>query len=281
MTRYLILILISLLFATSSFADQRILDIEGADGAVTLVRAGQAVPLVPFASLQVGDEIRVLKAGTQVLIGGGGGNIQVDETNSPYRVTETQAPTVAGNVWAGVVESYRSLAGDDKDVISVITRGARGDPAVAPQFRCLADTENLVPEDVAIRILWTNGRAPFQLSLSGPEGGADPVEVRMDAPASPALFAAPSLPQGAYRVTITDGAGLQAPYPAKFQVVPSEALPASARALRGSDLPARAKDRLVAAALADKDAWRFAAVLFAARAQDAALLAGLLARTCR
>ena len=101
MTRYPILCLLLLLFATPGLADQCILDIEGADGTVTLVRAGQAVPPTPFASLQVGDEIRVLTAGTRVLIGGGGGNLQVDETNSPYRVTETQAPTVAGNVWAG------------------------------------------------------------------------------------------------------------------------------------------------------------------------------------
>jgi len=278
MTRYLLLCLLLLLLATPGLADQRILDIEGADGTVTQVRAGQAVPLVPFASLQVGDEIRVLKAGTRVLIGGGGGNIQVDETNSPYRVTETQAPTVTGNVWAGVVNTYRSLVGDDKEVVTIITRG---DPAVAPQFICLATTENLIPEGVLIRAFWTNGRPPFRLTLSGPEGGADPVELRMEAPASPAVFAAPSLPQGAYRIAITDGAGVQAQHPAKFQVVPSEAMPASAQALRGSELPSRAKDRLVAAALAGEEAWRYAAVLFAARAQDAALLAGLLARICR
>ena len=175
------------------------------------------------------------------------------------------------------MNTYRSLVGDDKEVVTIITRG---DPAVAPQFICLATTENLIPEGVLIRAFWTNGRPPFRLTLSGPEGGADPVELRMEAPASPAVFAAPSLPQGAYRVAITDGAGVQAQYPAKFQVVPSEALPASAQVLRGSDLPARAKDRLVAAALADKDVWRYAAVLFAARAQDPALLAGLLARTC-
>jgi len=278
MTRCSIPCLLLLLFATPGLADQRILDIEGADGTVLLVRAGQALPLVPFASLQVGDEIRVLKAGTQVRIGGVGGNIQIDETNSPYRVTETQAPTVIGNILAGVVDAYRALAGDTQEVVAIITRG---DPAVAPQFRCLADTENLVPEGLAIRAFWTNGQAPFRLTLRGPEGGADPIDLRTETPASPALFAAPSLPQGAYRITITDGAGLPARYPAKFQVVPGEALPVSAQALRGSDLPSRAKDRLVAAALAGDDGWRYAAVLFAARAQDAVLLAGLLARTCR
>jgi hypothetical protein len=278
MTRHLILILIPLLFATSSFADQRILDIEGADGAVTLVRAGQAVPLLPFASLQVGDEIRVLKAGTHVLIGGAGRTIRIDETNSPYRVAETQAPTVARNVWAGVIKSYRILVGDDKEVVTIITRG---DPATAPQFICLAPTENLIPEGVAIRAFWTNGRTPFRLTLSGPEGGADPVEAGMEAVESPALFTAPSLPQGTYRIAIADGARVQSRYPAKFQVVPHAALPEQARALLNGDLPPRAKDRLVAAALAGEVAWRYAALLYAARAQDAALLAGLLARNCR
>ena len=278
MTRYPILCLLLLLFVTPGLADQRILDIEGANGAVTLTRAGQAVPLVPFASLQVGDEIRVLKAGTRVLIGGGGGNVQVDETNSPYRVTETQAPSVGGNVWAGVVNTYRSLVGDDKEVVTII---ARGDPAVAPQFTCLAPTENLVPEGLAIRAFWTNGRTPFRLTLSGPEGGADPVEVRMEATESPALFVGPSLPQGAYRVAITDSAGVQSRYPAKFQVVPGAALPEQARAFLTGDLPPRVKDRLVAAALAGEAAWRYAALLYAARAQDEPLLAGLLARTCR
>lgn len=278
MTRYPIPCLFLLLFATPGLADQRILDIEGADGTVTLVRAGQAVPLVSFAGLQVGDEIRVLKAGAQVLIGGAGQNIRIDESNSPYRVAETQVPTVAGNVWAGVVDSYRSLVGDDKEVVTVITRG---DPASAPQFICLAPTENLIPEGVAVRVFWTNGRAPFRLTLSGPEGEADPVEVRMESPASPALLTAPSLPQGAYRVAIADGTGVPSRYPAKFQVVPGSALPERARALLADNLPPRAKDRLVAAALAGEDAWRYAALLYAARAQDAVLLAGLFARTCQ
>jgi hypothetical protein len=118
--------------------------------------------------------------------------------------------------------------------------------------------------------------------LRGP-GGADAgtVELTMIAPESPAAFAEPALAAGVYRIGLADAEGARAPWTGKFQVVPKVALPPRARALLQRDWPRAARDRLLAASMADVPSWRYAALLYAARADDAALVAGLFNRDCR
>lgn len=103
----------------------------------------------------------------------------------------------------------------------------------------------------------------------------------MTAPESPAAFAEQALAAGVYRIGLADAEGARAPWPGKVQVVPEVALPPRARALLQHHWPRAAQDRLLAASLADLPPWRYAALLVAARADDAALVAGLFKLNCR
>ena len=270
--------LLLLLFATAASAEMRILDVAGDADAVTLMRYGRVIDLAPFAALRVGDEIHVSEPKVSVLVGGAGERVRIDQTSSPYRVAEIGQPTVLDNAIDALIGAYDSVTGAAGETITVITRG---DPALAPAFLCLAPVENLVPEGVAIRVFWGNGQAPFSLTLNGSEGDGTAIEVRLAAAGSPALLGESPLTQGAYRVVIEDAAGVRGRYPARFQVVPGAALPEPARSILAGDLPSRAKHRLLAMALKDRQAWRYASVLFAAQAGDDALLSVFLARLCR
>jgi hypothetical protein len=273
MMRYLMLLL--LVAGTHARADMRIFDIEGDSAAVTLLRGGQPAELAPFVSLKIGDEIRVANPGTRVKVGDGREQTTVDKDNSPYRVGDVARPTVLDNMIAAAVKQYRGLVGNDEKVLSV---HSRGDPEQAPRLRCFLPGDNPVPVGVGIRLYWTNGSAPFRIFLTAPgSGAAGAYEVQIEAPKSPALLDIPALSKGVYRIRITDSAGAEARDAARLQIVPFEALPQQARDLLQSDLPVRAKSRLIAAVLAELEVWQLASLLYAARAEDTALVSGLLA----
>lgn len=276
MTRLAMLLL--LFAAVPALADQRILDVSDAAGVVTLIRDGRARPVVPFAGLEPGDELRVRGPGAFVVIGGGGETVRIDEEHSPYRVPEPGRPSAAGNAVSEAIRAFERLVANPEQTATVLSRG---DPAAAPQLRCLGGVEHLVPAGLPVRAFWINGRSPYAVTLTGPAGAADARTLEVTAAESPGLVASGELAAGVYRLAVTDGTGTRARAPAVFQVVPPAALPAPVREVLAAGLPGRAGDRLAAALLEPQAPWRYAAVLFAARAEDQALLAGLLARVCK
>jgi len=282
MIRLLSLFLL-LMVAVSGHAAPTIVDIEGDPDGVALVRAGTSLTPLPLTGLQAGDEIRILKPGTLVTIRGGGDTVRVDKAQSPYRVAVVAQPTVLDNAIAMFVDAYRTLVGSADKLTGLF---GRGNPAQRPAFLCVHPGENPLPAGVAPVAFWGNGRAPFQLRLESEQAGGSPLVARMEAAGSPALFPPAPLSPGAYRVTVRDSRGMAAVFPLKFEIVSARELPEEARVLMDSQLPPRAKYRLMALALmaelaGDGGYWRYAVAVFAARANDDALLAKLLAQSCR
>jgi hypothetical protein len=145
MMRFVSLLL--LLLALSAGAEPLIVDLQGGDGHVSLIRDGARISPAPFLTLQPGDEIVVTAADAAVSIDLGGKVIEVDRRASPYRVPEPDRATVLDNALGTLITAYRSLVGTADQVVSI---HSRGDPTQAPSLLCLAAQENLVPEGVPL-----------------------------------------------------------------------------------------------------------------------------------
>lgn len=275
MTRVAILLL--LLAAAPALAQMRIVDLAGEPAAMVVMRDGKPVALEPFMGLRPHDEVRVLQPGAYVVIAGGGTTIRVAVDSSPYRVEAIERPSVIDNLMTAAIEVYRTVTGHANDPTEVF---ARGDPKMAPSLRCLGHAENLVPAGLPIHVFWSDGQAPFALTLSNMAVSVGDRAPRVSEDAHAGERAFEPLPTGAYRIALMDGAGQRARYPGHFMVVPQSRLPEPVPQIIGSALPTPARQRLAAALLQAHDAWRYSATLYAAESGDEALLAAILAKGC-
>ena len=269
--RFLLPLLFSLGAAAAS-ADVIVSDFQGAADQYRAQKQGEKATLERNMLLQAGDKVRVLSEEGRLTLRDFQGRTKVLRgSGAEYVVPETASPSWLDNALRGLLAWREGLAASASKGVITTTRG-EDDP---PRLLGMVRGENLVPNTLeTIRLHWDGGSPPYRLEIAGD----DRVAWSMTAKSGPLEVPSQALTEERYRVRVSSRrCGSEIRDSGEFFLVPVDELPGRARAILSTPLPPATKSLLVSLALATHPEWRFAALQYAIDAEDAELVAALLA----